>query len=337
MSYKITDLTPKAAPLGATDLLETSVDLGGSYASKSVTGQNIKDYVGLGGEDYVFVDSKGTPEQNGSTLLAAYNTAKTMSPSISNVVTVLVAPGEYVFNQQFTLDTQYINLVSITGNRDVFLGRSDLADPFNFSNFRQPSSVFVNANNVYVKGIISKTYTSANYNSYWGSSVYMLPIIVNKNLGGIVLENCQGGPFSFGDPDLSSGININVSGTFLNCTGGVMSFAGDTLAGPGSGGTASGTFTNCVAGQYSFGSSGTASGIFNNCTAGSSGFATDGTASGTFTNCVAGTDSFGGSLSGALTGKLYYCRLTSGTFKTVSLSGITRYCLDGTNTPNNQG
>jgi hypothetical protein len=54
-----------------------------------------------------------------------------------------------------------------------------------------------------------------------------------------------------------------------------------------------------------------------------------------FTNCIGGASSFDGA-SATLTGKLYYCRLTSGTFKTVSGSGITRYCIDGNGDTNNQ-
>jgi hypothetical protein len=54
-----------------------------------------------------------------------------------------------------------------------------------------------------------------------------------------------------------------------------------------------------------------------------------------FTNCIGGASSFGGD-SATLTGKLYYCRLTSGTFQTVSGAGITRYCIDGNDATNNQ-
>jgi hypothetical protein len=38
-----------------------------------------------------------------------------------------------------------------------------------------------------------------------------------------------------------------------------------------------------------------------------------------------------------LSGKLYYCRLTTGAFETVSGAGITRLCIDGDNVENNQG
>jgi hypothetical protein len=50
MSYTISQLTPKGAALGATDILEIETPLGGGlYATKSVTGQEIKDFAGGAG------------------------------------------------------------------------------------------------------------------------------------------------------------------------------------------------------------------------------------------------------------------------------------------------
>jgi hypothetical protein len=170
--------------------------------------------------------------------------------------------------------------------------------------------------------------------------------------------NCTGGDNSFG--------YINTaSGTFTNCVGGNDAFAGQA--------TASGTFTNCVGRDRAFGGQATASGTFTDCTGGSDCFGLTasgtfinctggsasfgylfGTASGTFINCIGGGSSFsealfsgvaenctGGDYSfgafGTLSGKLYRCRLTGGTFQTVSGGGITRLCIDGNNAENNQG
>jgi hypothetical protein len=71
---------------------------------------------------------------------------------------------------------------------------------------------------------------------------------------------------------------------------------------------------NCQGGDYSFGGFGTASGVF--------------------TNCIGGNLSFG--KIGILNGFLYYCRLTLGTFQTVSGGGRTVLCIDGNNNQNNQ-
>lgn len=149
-----------------------------------------------------------------------------------------------------------------------------------------------------------------------------------------VFSNCKGGNSSFG-----AGDNAIASGVFLNCTAGTYSFGRED---------ASGTFTNCVArGYQSFGIA-NASGFFNNCTTTPSSeglqlaFACQGVCSGTFINCTGGGTvgsdiSFGGSLTGTLTGTLSFCKLLGGTFQTVSGGGITRYCLNGDNTTNNQG
>jgi hypothetical protein len=73
---------------------------------------------------------------------------------------------------------------------------------------------------------------------------------------------------------------------------------------------ASGIFTNCIGGSYNFGGGG-------------------GTASGIFTNCTGDSFSFGGE--GTISGELIFCRLTSGSYETISGSGIIRFCLDGDN------
>jgi len=103
------------------------------------------------------------------------------------------------------------------------------------------------------------------------------------------------------------------------------------------GGTAAGTYIDCQASEAGFGSV-AATGIFYRCTAGSFSFGKN--FSGTAYNCIAGASSFGANASapaGTLTGKLYYCRMTSGAFRTVTSGGITRYCVDGSNVANNQG
>lgn len=282
---------------------------------------------GLKGSNYVYVAAAGTDIQNAAELLDAYTTAQGMSPSATNRITVIASPGYYNLGvSTFTMNTEYIDLVSLDGNCSVIFNAPLTANyPY------VEGSINVTANDVFVKGVNVLT-------KEFG-------IGYNKNLN--VIENCKGGDYSFG-------ANSLVSGTFINCIGGERSFGGNL-------GGASGKFIDCVStGPYSFGGEIGASGIFINCSSPSgSSFSFYGPASGTFTNCVSGFSSFGGGQYGApsasgvftncvsgsesfgfhgtCTGKLYYCRLTSGTFKIVSGSGQTRYCLDGTNTANNQG
>lgn len=122
-----------------------------------------------------------------------------------------------------------------------------------------------------------------------------------------IIEDCVGGNYSFGHESYMSGYPRITSGTFINCSGGVGSF--------GNGTNASGNFTNCVGGINGFG-----------CGVG----AAPGNASGYFTNCVGGENSFGGgNQANTASGKFISCRLTSGTFPTLSGSGKIRLCIDG--------
>ena len=286
------------------------------------------------GTNYIVVKGTGTPTENGTELETAYATAKTMSPAADNRITVVVFPGEYGLSEKLVLDTAFIDLVSVTGNRDVILDRADvIGDPFEFappSTLVTSDALLIDADNVYVKGMVGKLRNSPNFMMMIGTSDYILPLQVGDNLPNVVVENCNGGLASFSSTPLNitskeingtyinvetnSGFVGNVSGTFTDCVdiGVTGSF--------GAGGIASGIFTNCIGGDGSFG--GSAGGV-------------GGTADGTFTNCIGGDGSFGGA-SGTLTGKLYSCRLTIGTFPTVTSGGRTYFCIDGNGDANNQ-
>ena len=276
-----------------------------------------------------------------------------MSPSATKRITIVAGPGKYEFNgNPFTMDTQYIDLVSLDGNRSVIFSGSG-------AEYTTQNTISITANDVFVKGIDVET----------------KPFAITSNLNLLRVENCKGGNFSFGNTGVNNNVPVNVSGTFIDCIADGFSFG----SGPGSTATgtfkncitsgissfgltgASGTFIDCISGSYAFGSFGTASGTFTNCTGGDYAFAgydttgiasgtfinctggqyafagNAGDATGTFTNCTGGQYSFAGGGSGVLTGKLFYCRLTTGSFQAVSGSGITRLCLDGNNVENNQG
>jgi len=174
--------------------------------------------------------------------------------------TVIASPSYYNFSSDFVMDEEYVDLVSLDGNRSVV--------------FNGTGTINITANDVFVKGVdvISKAFTIAN------------------NLNLLKVENCQGGDFSFGDGQTVSGtftdcqggfrsFGSTASGTFTNCQGGGSSFGGNIS------GTASGTFTNCQGGGSSFGSNGTASGTFTNCKGGRDSFGRSGTASGKLYHC----------------------------------------------------
>jgi hypothetical protein len=171
----------------------------------------------LQGTRYVFVQANGTDVENAIELQSAYDLAiiKTL-PS-----TVVVAPGNYDFeNGNFLMNTDYVNLVSLDGNRSIV--------------FNGTGTIDITANNVFVKGV----------------DVQSKQFKIGTDLSELTLENCVGGDYSFGN-------GLIASGTFTNCTGGTNSFGNSgTASGTftnctavydsfGYSGTASGKFYYC--------------------------------------------------------------------------------------------
>ena len=273
---------------------------------------------GLEGTNYIFVAADGTDVENALSLQAAYDEAKTMSPSATNRITIVAANGYYNFGTSaFVMDTQFIDLVSLDGNRSIIFNSADAN-----------GTISITQNFIYVKGV----------------DVLTKNFLIGSGFSSLRIENCKGGDFSFGgDPTFGSN-PVTVSGTFTDCQGGIISFGAygvalgtfiNCKAGSQSFGfqaTASGTFTNCEGAQGSFGGfGGTASGVFTNCISGNASFGggnANSVASGTFNNCIGGNVSFGGN-GGTLSGKLYRCRLTAGTFETPTGAGKIVLGIDG--------
>jgi hypothetical protein len=253
--------------------------------------------VGLSGSNYIYVAASGSATDNAAELQAAYDLAKTMSPGSSNRITIIAGPGYYDFGSAaFIMDTQYIDLVSLDGNRSVI-----------FNSANSAGTISITANDVFVKGVDveTKNFTIAD------------------SLNLLRVENCVGRAFSFGGDDTGGSNPITVSGTFIDCQGGDYSFgaygtasgiftncnsSGVDSFGGGGGGTASGIFSNCIGGNYSFGggSGGTASGTFINCQGGDNSFAANGLASGIFNGCIGTNSTFGGY--GTASGTFVNCR-----------------------------
>ena len=348
--------------IGFLDLpFESYVDYGGSPIESNIIYELIFDEVSYfayyDGISWLFVNDI-YPTGND------YTTLEILVSTITyNVINVIVAPGKYSFTSDFLVDTEYVNIVSLTGNADVL--------------FTGEGTINVTASDILLKGI----------------NVQDKPFTIATNLDLLVVEDCVGGQYSFGGDGETNPINVSgtfkncitgdysfgykgvATGIFENCIAGIWSFGADGQATGtfincvGSGdsfgrsGYASGTFINCKARDTSFSFMGNAIGVFDNCVAGASSFGagdssvpgqsvasgtftncvSDGysfgsyqIASGVFTNCIGGEYSFAGPFSGTLSGKLYYCRLTEGVFATVSNAGRTIYCIDGYDNTNNQ-
>jgi hypothetical protein len=256
-------------------------------------------------------------------------------------VTVIAAPGNYNFeNSIFVMNTEYVNLVSLDGNRSIIFNSSDAL-----------GTLWITANNIFAKGV----------------DVQAKSLSVASGLNKVIVENCKGGDYSFG-------FGGNISGTYINCEGGNYSFASKVSSIPPIGvynnfgdPVVSGTFINCVSGSYSFGAASmisTVDGIFKNCSAGNYSFGYSGNttnALGTFTDCVAGGQSFGAGGGGAsasgvfrrciggfqsfaknagMYGKFYYCEMFDDTFSIPLVPGVAIHCIEnlfGSPQPFNSG
>ena len=267
---------------------------------------------GLAGDSFIYVDaSYGTEVDNGSVLINAVQQAIFADPygnpkSNSNRMTVLVPPGNYdLGTNTLTLTTSFINVVSLTGNRDVTIKTSSntaviVGDEVKLIGIKTDKKITVNSG-----AFVEIENCQAGYNSF-GAENFMTLVGTFKNcesLGqsfgwgnnltiGATFIDCKSGAGSFG-----FGNNNSIQGTFINCTADTNSF------GSGINGNISGTFIDCTAGQNSFGyaSSGFVilQGTFKNCTAGASSFGSGRTVtvSSIITDCTAGPFSFGNGFS----------------------------------------
>lgn len=225
------------------------------FLSESINELN---FYPLSGSNYTFVEANKTPTQNGLSLSASYALAKTSNPSLTNRFSVLLGPGKYELASNFTFDTEYIDVVSLTGYRDVYVTGS--------------GTIVVGADNVYVRGI-----DTGNNN-----------FTITGSFPNTIFKNCKGGDESFGGSPtppigLPASPGYTIASTFVDCEGSSRSFAGY--------GSAYGTFINCIGGDESFGNY--CDGIFKNCVGGNNSFATLGDIQGgTIENCTAGDASF---------------------------------------------
>jgi len=251
------------------------------------------------GTNWSFVYGNGSHTANATQLQNAYTSAKTETPngsplSATNRFTIIVGSGYYSFSSNFLVDTNFIDIVSLTGNCDVI--------------FNGVGTLVNSATNVFLKGIsvVTKAFSLTNASP------------LNNSL---ICENCKGGDDSFGK-------DITTSGTFINCIGGAYSFGG------GASGSANGTYTDCVGGASSFGGfGGSAGGTFTNCTGGQYAFGGGGgNADGSFTNCTGASYSFGGGGNGTANGTFINCNGLSESFGGGSLgtaSGTFQKCIGG--------
>ena len=218
MSYKIIDLPDLGRVFNATDIMEVSANGLGSYKV------NIGDFT-LGGENYIFVNSNGTPTENGQAVKDAYVAAQAMTPngavlSATNRVVILLAPGLYDFDEDtygpFQVNTSFIDFQSLSGERDVYFSSIDVIS-------------FGGGIDIRLSGI------DTTKNSYYPHQAFA----ICSNAGpteNIIVKNCKGGSYSF------SSFSSGFVGLYEDCEANDFSFVstGDSIVSP-SGITSSGS------------------------------------------------------------------------------------------------
>ena len=202
--------------------------MNGTSGTSGIDGTSGVDANGwTGGTQYILVKAEGSDIENAAELQAAYTLATTLSPSATNRITIVASPGNYNFETStFTMNTQFIDLVSLDGNRSIIFNSSNSA-----------GTISITANNTFIRGV----------------NVLTKSFKISSGLNLLRVENCQGGDNSFGYVD--NGVTFTLSSTFIDCVAGNNSFGHR----PNIGGNSqinlniNGTFTNCTAGNNSFG------------------------------------------------------------------------------------
>ena len=111
------------------DNLSNQTITGNLIVNGTISGGTFYGGSALAGTNYASVATSGTPTENGALLVAQYEQAILQEPnglplSETNRYTILIAPGEYNLPYPLTASTKYIDLVSTSGQKDVFISAS---------------------------------------------------------------------------------------------------------------------------------------------------------------------------------------------------------------------
>lgn len=244
-----TAISADIANIGSINIIEDTITadttLGADeYASNQdivKIGSNLKILGSIYGSKYIFVQGAGTPAENGLKLLAAYDYAKelrldTPATGSNDRFTVVVSPGDYYLEEKLLIDTDNIDVVSLTGQADVIIKTPYVENRAEYGggDYRT-TPVHVNeVENVTVRGI----------------NVGINAMLVRTLVDSVLIENCVGGENSF----TIGGYNnwpaqqeqIYIKGTFKNCIAGDYSYAYFSNR-------SACKFINCTGGNNSFG------------------------------------------------------------------------------------
>jgi len=301
-----------------------------------------------GANPYVIVADATSDSDRGLALQAAYNQAKTMSPSAANRITVLIPPGGYYFwGHCFTVDTPYIDLIGMV--------------PVQMT-MRIKTNIVIAGVSTVVEMTVAKPEPQGGLRLYSSGGTYVGVITQTAShvrIANMVLSSLASGPTNMNDAAgdepaaywPAAGLqDVTIEHVYFdhsNCFS--MSYMGDypgvyrdCVAGDGSfgmgfdtTGAASGSFQDCVAGDFSFGAEDMVfggSGNFDHCTGGYDSFGGGGLATGHFAHCIGGYGSFGGD-GGASSGLFEDCYAQDFSFGGSSVfsptPGVYKNCVGG--------
>jgi hypothetical protein len=320
--------------------LITNTNLGNSLYVSFINKLEARDQ--LRGNNYIVVYGNNTPENNGADLVSKLNFAKFINPnsqvkSTTNRMTVLVAPGVYTLplsSNYLEMDTPYVDLISLTGDADVFLTSLNSATAIKVTTSDIKIKGFnltEQSNNIIIEGSYSNNYfeniigsdgsfsngifggqVAGNFKNCVGGFTSFADINNEEILTNSTLENCTALDFSFGH-QIEESTLINCLGTFRNFgyKSITKSYLTDCTAQGDSFGCESGisgsTLTNCTADGFSFGRTNVPgqtniieNSQLNNCKAGVNSFAIKNSDDSSFINCVGGDESFGANIANGI-------------------------------------
>lgn len=255
---------------------------------------------------YIFVVTSGDPSANGAALKAAYAAAKALTPngaalSATNRAAVILPPGRYqtdgAVNAPLAIDTQYIDIVGLTGDPDdVIVTGKEAVDA-------TVSTVVQTVNDVHWSGVTLRNMVPPSlFDGTDPAAWYSSP-----DLPLTVFRDCVfiGGTNGLSFDGYGMRINIKISSSFYRCRGGDFCFGGDTIAGTNFAGYAE----DCTAEFNSFGGN-DFTGVARRCKALGGSFGANNDFSGQCYDCelLGGSDAFGFGVNVLSTARFERCK-----------------------------
>lgn len=275
-------------------------------------------------ENAVFVDSCDDLQTKYDWLKSSDRNATMGALSDANRRTLILSPGKHTLTSTWTLDTNYVDIVSLSGNpKDTIVTRATGGIAVNqttgsimLQGFLIENTGIVSGDEAFIQSAVDNSGSIYRYMDFKVNPDYHFltsrhSVHGVENLNGI-WENCNASKSAWriaANKQLNAYMYRCISWVTLydKAAGyGTGSFGGDAL-----GASISGTLIECKAGNYSFGGCSTIgmdiSGTLIRCEAGGDSYALMHTFSGQAYDCIGGIRCFGGSTGGFFSGYAENC------------------------------